>query len=569
MKQARIYTEKVKEAEKIGLEVMSGSKVADTLRKDGEMLTSDLNHDTMIRVPFVGDFNAGKSSILNAMMGGDLLPTNITPETAVSYELLYSPIESIEQWRGDNMISKVLISDIDKLSVVPGDRVRVYINNELIRSLNERGIILVDMPGIDSGIEAHNNAILNYLNEGTHYMIFTDIEQGTIRNTSLKFIQELLQYGLSMSTFVSKADKKNAEEGAKVVDTVRSAIAKYVGGDVKVGLTSATEKNYKDIIEALDSLDVDSLVKRKYQERVVGFIGRIIEQMNLEMNLLGQNADKFENKIREINEEKAKAIASIRNNKTDAQPLDGSVQDIINDIHDALVGHATEIASKIYSKADSESIKAAIIQIIRPVMVNSFKRELSEYQESVSACLIEFSAKVETIINESDNKYLSSTEDLIGNLVGKDLLESVLKKGLEKMMIKFAGYKGLQTLLGGLLKALGPIVIIVINILPDILKLIFGKSSQEKIAEIARQFSDEAAGQICDAIRPEVVNMLQEQRKETDAIVEKIIADEAAKFDKTIQETILKQQQEKVEIEKRISEVKEASCKLHAIIADL
>lgn len=569
MKQARIYTEKVKEAEKIGLEVMSGSKVADILRKDGEMLTSDLNHDTMIRVPFVGDFNAGKSSILNAMMGGDLLPTNITPETAVSYELLYSPIESIEQWRGDNMISKVLISDIDKLSVVPGDRVRVYINNELIRSLNERGIILVDMPGIDSGIEAHNNAILNYLNEGTHYMIFTDIEQGTIRNTSLKFIQELLQYGLSMSTFVSKADKKNAEEGAKVVDTVRSAIAKYVGGDVKVGLTSATEKNYKDIIEALDSLDVDSLVKRKYQERVVGFIGRIIEQMNLEMNLLGQNADKFENKIREINEEKAKAIASIRNNKTDAQPLDGSVQDIINDIHDALVEHATEIASKIYSKADSESIKAAIIQIIRPVMVNSFKRELSEYQESVSACLIEFSAKVETIINDSDNKYLSSAEDLIGNLVGKDLLEGVLKKGLEKMMIKFAGYKGLQTLLGGLLKALGPIVIIVINILPDILKLIFGKSSKEKIAEIARQFSDEAAGQICDAIRPEVVNMLQEQRKETDAIVEKIIADEAAKFDKTIQETILKQQQEKVEIEKRISEVKEASCKLHAIIADL
>lgn len=569
MKQARIYTEKVKEAEKIGLEVMSGSKVADILRKDGEMLTSDLNHDTMIRVPFVGDFNAGKSSILNAMMGGDLLPTNITPETAVSYELLYSPIESIEQWRGDNMISKVLISDIDKLSVVPGDRVRVYINNELIRSLNERGIILVDMPGIDSGIEAHNNAILNYLNEGTHYMIFTDIEQGTIRNTSLKFIQELLQYGLSMSTFVSKADKKNAEEGAKVVDTVRSAIAKYVGRDVKVGLTSATEKNYKDIIEALDSLDVDSLVKRKYQERVVGFIGRIIEQMNLEMNLLGQNADKFENKIREINEEKAKAIASIRNNKTDAQPLDGSVQDIINDIHDALVEHATEIASKIYSKADSESIKAAIIQIIRPVMVNSFKRELSEYQESVSACLIEFSAKVETIINDSDNKYLSSAEDLIGNLVGKDLLEGVLKKGLEKMMIKFAGYKGLQTLLGGLLKALGPIVIIVINILPDILKLIFGKSSKEKIAEIARQFSDEAAGQICDAIRPEVVNMLQEQRKETDAIVEKIIADEAAKFDKTIQETILKQQQEKVEIEKRISEVKEASCKLHAIIADL
>lgn len=569
MKQANIYSEKVAEAERIGLELMNESKAADTIKKDAETLISELNHDTMIRVPFVGDFNAGKSSVLNAMIERDLLPTNITPETAVSYVLLYSPIESIEQWRGEGMISKVSINDISKLSVVPGDRVRVYINNELIRSLNERGIILVDMPGIDSGIEAHNNAILNYLNEGTHYMLFTDIEQGTIRSTSIKFIQELLQYGLSMSVFVSKADKKNEEEGAKVVEAVKSAITKYLGENTKVGLTSAPNKNFKDIIAELDSINVDSLVKGKYRNRIVGFINSIIEQMKLEVNLLGQNADSFEKKIREINEEKIRAIAAIRDNRTDAQPLEDSAQDIINDIHDALVTHAKEIASQIYSKADSESIKAAIIQIIRPVIVNSFKRELSEYQESVSTCLIEFSAKVESIINDSDNKYLSSAEELIGNLVGKDLLEGILKKGLEKLMIKFAGYKGLQALLGGLSKVLGPIITIIINIIPDLLRLIFGKSSQEKIAEIAQKFTNEAAIQICDAIRPEIVKMLQEQRKETDTIVEKIIADEAAKFDKTIQETILKQQQEKAVIEKRIAEIKEASDKLQTIITDL
>lgn len=569
MEQVRIYSDRVKEAERIGREAMPDSKASEYLRKEAEQLDSDLIRDTMIKVPFVGDFSAGKSSLLNAMLDRDLLPTDITPETAVSYELYYSPTETLEQWRGADMIRKMPVNDIKKLEVKPGDRVLVYIDNPFVRSLNERGIVLVDMPGIDSGIEAHNNAILNYLAEGTYYMIFSDIEQGTIRSTALNFIQELKQYGLSMSVFVSKADKKPEEERANVVEAVRSAVSKYVGDGVKIGLTSAHEKNFKDVVDALEAIDPESLVREKYRTRVFGFIGRILEQMELEINLLGQSADGFKKKIREINEEKEKAIAAIRNNKTDAQPIEGSAEDIVNDIKDVLVSHAPEIATKIYSKADAETIKATIVQILRPVLVNSFKRELSEYQESVSACMIEFSSKVETIINDSDNKYLSGTEELVGILMGKDLIEGVLKKGIEKLIVKFAAYKGIQTLLGGLLKILGPIVTVVINIIPDLLRLIFGKSSQQKIAEIAQHFANDAAVQICNTLRPEIMKILEEQRKETDAAVEQMIAAEATKFDKTIQETILRQQQEKEAIENRVVGLKEAAEKLKAIASEI
>ena len=55
-----------------------------TANKDD--LGAQLRKDSYIKVPFVGDFNAGKSSLINAMLGVDLLPTNILPETAVSYE---------------------------------------------------------------------------------------------------------------------------------------------------------------------------------------------------------------------------------------------------------------------------------------------------------------------------------------------------------------------------------------------------------------------------------------------------------------------------------------------------
>ena len=57
---------------------------------DKDDLEQDLSNHAYIKVPFVGDFNAGKSSLINSFLGIELLPTNILPETAVSYELYYS-----------------------------------------------------------------------------------------------------------------------------------------------------------------------------------------------------------------------------------------------------------------------------------------------------------------------------------------------------------------------------------------------------------------------------------------------------------------------------------------------
>lgn len=72
---------------------------ADSIAKanvDKTNLERELNTRSYVKVPFVGDFNAGKSSLINSLLGPDLLPTNILPETAVSYELYFSEQERLE-----------------------------------------------------------------------------------------------------------------------------------------------------------------------------------------------------------------------------------------------------------------------------------------------------------------------------------------------------------------------------------------------------------------------------------------------------------------------------------------
>ena len=45
--------------------------------------------DFKVTVPLVGGFSTGKSSLINALIGYDLLSTDITPETAVPAEMTY------------------------------------------------------------------------------------------------------------------------------------------------------------------------------------------------------------------------------------------------------------------------------------------------------------------------------------------------------------------------------------------------------------------------------------------------------------------------------------------------
>ena len=143
---------------------------------------------------------------------------------------------------------------------------RVYVNNADVKLLNDKGVVLVDMPGIDSGIEAHNNAILNYIKEGTVFMLFNDAENGTLRSSTVSFINEIKQYGLSVHLFVSKADKKPADEIAQIKAQFEQTAKVLIKADAQVGVTSAVDSSFgfKDVLAVLQQIDGGRILEEKY-----------------------------------------------------------------------------------------------------------------------------------------------------------------------------------------------------------------------------------------------------------------------------------------------------------------
>lgn len=547
------YVSVVNQAYNIVKENFNNAQSVEKAEADKSALVKELENDSYIKVPFVGDFNAGKSSLINSIIGREILPTNILPETAVSYELYYAADEKLEVWLDDKLIQTVPVDQINSLQLTPNNLVKLYLNNPVVKDWNDRNIIVVDMPGIDSGVEAHNNAILHYVQDGNFFVLVSEAEGGTLRSTTLNFVDEIKKYGASLAIVISKADKKPAEDVANIKAQIEDVAKRIVGSSTQVATASAVNHDFGGVLSILNSIDANALVESKYQGQVTGLIDSYIAELGLQMKLLLADKSDFSARIEELKKAQALAIDNIKKKANMAQSVEGSADDILQDIAVALKSKAAYIASLLYGQADSNVLNQEILTIVRPVIVNSFKREISEYSDVIGGAIQEFTIQVDEIINDKNNKALAGAEDLVGKVLGKEVLEELLKKGLDKLAERLIAYKGLSTLLKSLSKILGPVVTIVINIIPDLLRLIFGKSKEQKIEELKVKFASEVVGRIVEALRTPVEDMIKEQRAEVDRNVAELIESESQKYNDNIQAVMQQQEEEKAEREKKVA----------------
>ena len=66
----------------------------EALSKEFDMLKR-ANDDYKINVLFIGGYSAGKSALLNCMIGSEKLVENQAPETAIATELKFAEVDSI------------------------------------------------------------------------------------------------------------------------------------------------------------------------------------------------------------------------------------------------------------------------------------------------------------------------------------------------------------------------------------------------------------------------------------------------------------------------------------------
>lgn len=517
-------------------------------KRNSEEFMQEVQDAQYIKVPLVGVFSAGKSSLLNVFTEKvGMLPVDTMPETAVAYELYYGLNESVELYRNGEKIDSKPLADIKQLDTKPGDIAKVYCTSEPIKKLQERGIILVDMPGIGSGLERHDAAIFNYINSGTAFVLIVDAEQGSLRGSTMTFMQELSQYNMHPAILISKIDKKTDSEVKAIKEYIEYQLSKLGSTDSFVGAVCSVNNDLNGFTTYLERLNPEALVREKLNKKFRYIVNSVIEQINLRIQIKDKDIADVEGKIKQFE-------AEIANVKLELPVADGyadspekSTEDVLDSVRLALSNKATDIAQMIIDKENSETVKAAIVSIVRSAVILALKDESEQYSVALGAAVKESITELPTF---------EVTLDFMNDFSGVTESVSTL---LTPLLTKIGILGGLGTL----------IINLVVSLVPKFLSWLFGKSNDDAVAEVRQKFISTAIQEVIDGIRPTILKITQDNQKN---IQDKIQAELISKMEKvkdSLREKMEDANKSKSEVESEQQKLKSALSYLNSVVSEL
>lgn len=493
---------------------------------------TDLRDNFDVKLMVIGHFSAGKSALLNALLGRPgFLPEAQEPQTALATELIYDEKEGAFAY-GFNETKEVFTAG-KEYKPSKYSHLEYRLNVPTLKEICD--FTIVDTPGFDAGIEAHTKALANYIGFGSAYLVVIDQEKGGIDQTTLEFIQEISNYSDQIAVLINKCDKITAETAESIAESAR-ALLTALGLPYKVYTTSKKDTDIaRKLITIVGSFDAQAafngVIGKQIQAELVN-IEKTLSVTEKEIFLDTFDLDSSIDRLTRMEEELAESFG--KEKEKVAGELENTVQEVLGAIRNALTSKADAVAEALLS-GNQTAAEAIITGTIRPVLLAKMK-----------------DISIRTIDNTTANLDFTGVGD-----GGKDLAD-ITKSVAENIRILIAEgkipqkkgraeYRTITGLLAILTDIVAPWTEVLIFLAPDIadfLRSVFGKRKAKHM------FLNNVIPQIINKIEPQVRESVETTNK---LILEKyqtMLNEKVETIKHSIKEAHVKKEQRKEEFEK-------------------
>lgn len=334
----------------------------------------------------VGQFKRGKSSLMNAIIGRDLLPTGVLPLTSAITVLKYGPTERLVVYREDSIFTNELpVSSLpDYVTEIgnPGNEKKVKsVCVELPVPFLRCGIEFVDTPGVGSAIATNTMTTYDFLPKCDAVLFVTSVDT-PMTSIELDFIKEVQEYVDKIFFVVNKTDLITDNERDEVlrfvIETIRSQIGcnvvKVFPVSARLGIIARTSGDpvlYEQSgIKALE----EALVSFLSEEKSIAFLSAVANKalrvMDEEVgqDVIGESA--LQARVRAIQREKS---FTAKRNPYTAAILLTKVRAKLKALHESILnglnGKTPEMADTTVISTQSEPAIESTVTVT-PSIVN-------------------------------------------------------------------------------------------------------------------------------------------------------------------------------------------------------
>lgn len=197
----------------------------------------DRAEDRSFEIAVFGRVSSGKSSLLNAILGTDVLPVGVTPITAVPTRITHAETPFLTVSFSEGPTKRLEISHLREFATEqenPGNRKHV---TRLVVALSSPrlrgGVAFVDTPGLGSLATSGAAETLAYLPKCDLGVVLIDAGS-TLTAEDLQTIIALQQAAIPVNVLLSKADVLGPDDRSRIIHYVKEHIASECNLDLPV-----------------------------------------------------------------------------------------------------------------------------------------------------------------------------------------------------------------------------------------------------------------------------------------------------------------------------------------------
>ncbi len=346
------------------------------------------NENCELILPLVGEFSAGKTTLINSLTDAKQLETATKPTTATIFEIHFG-CDSCYAEVYDEQGGKMRVDDISSLKNEKlGDSlvVNVFDTSTLIPS----NIVLVDTPGLSSEDPRHRQTLVDFLPNADGILLVVDVNQQITRSLT-DFINMMNMAQRPVFLVLTKCDTKAATE-------LESA-KQYIADNSKLPLSrlvcvSAAKGDVDELCQLLDAIQAEKgkILEKVNAQRTKDIVKAMVA--HIDELLTASSSDK----------ELEKAI---REKELELKKIDRTIERLIDASRFDIESEERDIERKFQDTAFER------LDVIAASKSSNFNGEaVSAINNMASICLNDFKNGVERIIVEKARQQKSSDDTM-------------------------------------------------------------------------------------------------------------------------------------------------------------